>query len=138
MKQQIHFIWAIHSQLCLLFNLLNHRCLRQTTVPQCVSGEGSSNVHSAMCSNLIPCSRGETLPLWAPTFELTPSALLLPVQDLWSSLITSLHQVYPRPHLCILVKLAWASAAHQPVTHMTAPQLEGLGLADAWKSKEFM
>lgn len=87
---------------------------------------------------LLPClarsSLGggyETLPLLVPNFELTPIALPLPAQDLWSSRVTSLHQAYPRPQLCILIKLVWANAAHQPVMHTTAPHLEDLGLADA-------
>lgn len=69
---------------------------------------------------------------------LTPIAFPLPVQDLWSVLIISLHQIYPQPRLCILVKLVWANAAHQPLMYMPAPHLKDLGLADALKSKKFV
>lgn len=95
---------------------------------------------------LLPCAassslgRGmspQTLPHQDLNFELTTIMFPLPVQNLCSSLITSLHQDYLWHHLHTPVKLVWGNAAHQPVKCMTAPHLEDLGLAGAWKSKVF-
>lgn len=122
----------IHSELFLL-NVLFHRCLNHC-ISACLCW-GQQQCSSFHVSSSLG-GRDKTLPLVLQTF--TPTAFLLPVRDLWSCLIISLHQTYPQPHLCVLVKFLWADAAHQTLMYMPAPHLEDLGLADAWKSKTFI
>lgn len=120
----------IPLQFCLL-NLLFHRCLKQITVTQHVCAEGSSNAPLAMCGESSSLGgRDKTLPLYATNFDSLCISFAHSGPVVRSHII-SLHQIYPQPHLCVLVRLPWANAAHQPLMYMPAPHSEDLGLADA-------